>query len=194
MQRRTGGLRGRARGATMEAALGCALMAGAIVVQGCGEEKSASRQAALVTPVAETPAVSPAEAVKPMVAPSNTGPEKRGEDGALPPDVKVTVADTLVTPGEPIAIVVRGTADVSRLELKDDFGDVLPFVRDADGRTWRVTYRVPLRPSHDRWGLSVTAHNESDRWRRVWVFLHAEDGVGQEAAGTGPDSTRTLAK
>jgi len=125
-----------------------------------------------------------------MVASPST--EKGGEGGTLPPDVKVTVADTLVTPGEPIAIVVRGTADVSRLELKDDFGDVLPFERDADGRTWRATYRVPLRPSHERWGLSVTAHNDSARWRRVWVFLHAQDGVGQETVV--PDSSRTLGK
>ncbi len=193
MQRRTGGLREGVRGATT-AALGCALVTGAIMLQGCGQQNGSSRQAALVPPATETPAAAsvatPAEAVKPMVASTSTGTS--GEGGALPPDVEVTVADTLVTPGEPIAIVVRGTADVSRLELKDDYGDVLPFVRDADGRTWRVTYRVPLRPSHERWGLSVTAHNDSDRWRRVWVFLHAQDGAGEETVV--PDSTRTPGK
>ena len=193
MQRRTGELWERARAAAT-AALGCALLAGAIVVQGCGQKSGSGRQAALAAPAAETPAsapaVTPAEAVKPMVA--SPGALEAGAVGALPPDLKITVADTLVTPGEPVAIVVRGTADVSRLELKDDFGVVLPFTRDADGRTWRVSYRVPLRPSHERWGVSVTAHNESDRWRRVWVFLHARYGEGEETVV--PDTTRRPTK
>jgi len=49
-------------------------------------------------------------------------------------------------------------------------------VRDEVGNTWRVGYRVPLRPGTDRLGLSVTAKNESHRWRRVWLFLQVNDG------------------
>jgi hypothetical protein len=39
---------------------------------------------------------------------------------------------------------------------------------------WRVSYRVPLRPKQERLGLSVTAQNDLNRWRRVWIFLHVQ--------------------
>jgi hypothetical protein len=87
---------------------------------------------------------------------------------------------------------VRTTSDATRVELKTESGDVIPFVRDAGSPSWRATYRVPLKPMHERWGLSVTARNGSDRWRRVWVFVRALDGGEVESAGA--DSSRTLVK
>ena len=97
MQRRTGELRERACAAATSA-LGCALLAGAIVVQGCGQKSGSGRQAALAAPAAGTPASAPAvtsaEAVKPMVA--SPGTLEAGAVGVLPPDLKITVADTLV--------------------------------------------------------------------------------------------------
>jgi hypothetical protein len=47
---------------------------------------------------------------------------------------------------------------------------------------WRAQDRVPLHPRHERFGVSVTARNDADRWRRVWVFLN----VGA------PDSSATV--
>ena len=108
---------------------------------------------------------------------------------SVPPDVVVAVSDTFVTAGQPIEVKVEGTPDVTEMALSDGHGDALPMVKDSSGNVWRVNYRVPLRPGTDRLGLSVTAKNESNRWRRVWLFLQIEDGKQQAQAETPGDST-----
>ena len=51
--------------------------------------------------------------------------------------------------------------------LWDGIHDRQAFAYDSTNSLWRATYRVPLKPSFERVGLSVTAQNESNRWRRV---------------------------
>ena len=98
---------------------------------------------------------------------------------SLPPDLVAAVSDTFVTAGQPVEVVVQGTPDVAEMALSDGRGDPLPMVRDSLDNTWRVDYRVPLRPRQSRIGLSVTAKNEQQKWARVWLFLTVDDGRQQ---------------
>jgi hypothetical protein len=98
---------------------------------------------------------------------------------SLPPDLVVAASDTFVTAGQPVEVVVQGTPDVVEMALSDGRGDPLPMVRDTLDNTWRVDYRVPLRPRQNRIGLSVTAKNEQQKWARVWMFLTVDDGRQQ---------------
>jgi hypothetical protein len=95
---------------------------------------------------------------------------------SVPPDVIAAVSDTDVTPGQPVEVTVEATPDVTEMALADGLGDAIPMVRDSSGLTWRANYRVPLRPRSERLGLSVTAKNQDQRWRRVWLFLEVGDG------------------
>jgi hypothetical protein len=108
----------------------------------------------------------------------------------LPPDLSLAVTDTLVTPGQVVDVLVQGTPDVSSVALSDGRDEPMPFVRDAGTNTWRAQYRVPLHPRHERFGVSVTARTDADRWRRVWVFLHvaSPDDGGDEEPMDNPDS------
>ena len=54
---------------------------------------------------------------------------------------------------------------------------------DTDAKAWRVHYRVPLKTHIDRLGLSITAANGTNRWKRVWVFLDIAGGVPAESDG-----------
>ena len=103
------------------------------------------------------------------------------EDGIryLAPDLVPVVSDTFVTAGQGIEVSVKATSDVTEMALSDGRGDPLPMVRDSSGDTWRVDYRVPLRPSQNRIGLSVTAKNDGKKWARRWVFLTVDDGKQQ---------------
>ena len=74
------------------------------------------------------------------------------------------------------------------MALSDGRGDALPMVKDSTGNVWRVNYRVPLRPKTDRLGLAVTAKNEGNRWRRVWMFLRINDGTQQVETETPAES------
>ena len=107
----------------------------------------------------------------------------------VPPDAVVAVSDTFVTAGQPIEVKVEGTPDVTEMALSDGHGDALPMVKDSSSNVWRVNYRVPLRPRSDRLGLSVTAQNDSHRWRRVWVFLQVNDGKQEVQTETPSDTT-----
>lgn len=108
---------------------------------------------------------------------------------SVPPDVVVAASDTFVTAGQPIEVQVQGTDDITEMALSDGRGDALPMVRDSSTNVWRVNYRVPLRPRTDRLGLAVTAKNDSNRWRRVWLFLQVDDGKQQVETET-PDETK----
>jgi hypothetical protein len=104
---------------------------------------------------------------------------------SLPPDVAVTVADTLVYPGGSVEITAAASSDVVGVTLWDGVGRKQPFVYDEETDTWKVFYRVPMKASTDRVALSVTARNAPQRWRRVWLFLN----VQHEAAAVQPDSS-----
>lgn len=162
-----------------------------VLLTGCGREvgvakstETASAARSTVPAEAAQAAVSPAVAVK---APLVSGTEEE----SLPPDLEIAPVDTLVSPGEPIEIVVRSTSDVTRVALYDGSGEKQALVREPGGDLWRVTYRVPLRPRHERWGLSVTATTEARRWRRVWVFLSVREATSGLAAK--PDTSATTA-
>ena len=106
---------------------------------------------------------------------------------SLPPDLVAAVSDTFVTAGQPVEVKVQGTPDVVEMALSDGRGDPLPMVRDSLDNTWRVDYRVPLKPKQNRLGLSVTAKNEQKKWARVWLFLTVDDGKQQVESQ--PDTT-----
>ena len=122
-------------------------------------------------------------ASSPLSAPVGT---VNGEH-SLPPDLVAAASDTFVTAGQPIEVTVQGTPDVAEMALSDGRGDPLPMVRDSSDDTWRVDYRVPLRPKQNRIGLSVTAKNDQRKWARVWLFLTVDDGKQQVESE--PDTT-----
>jgi len=144
MRSERGVLGSRARAWT---AFGSALaMTCAVLLTGCGRDAGVAKSTETASEVASNaPAagavVSPAAVVK---APLVTGTEPRSGE-SLPPDIEVAPLDTLVSPGEPVEIVVRSTSDVARVALSDGSGEKQALVRDAGGDLWRVTYRVPLR-------------------------------------------------
>ena len=164
-------------------------LAAAVPLTGCG---SHGESRAPSQPEAQASVAAPAEQGSPVSkAPGmSQGNASAGEPSAthpdsMPPDLAVSVGDTLVTPGETVELTARGTPDVVEVTLWDGVHERLAFTRDAQGNTWRVQYRVPLRLTSERLGLSVTAKNEAGRWRRVWVFLSPRDG----ATETHADST-----
>lgn len=171
-----------------------ALVAMCMLLDGCGsQQKSNTAQ----NRVQSQPEVATAVvASNPSTVPAESGfetsqPGTLNEDpGLAPPDVVAAVSDTFVTAGQAVEIKVQGTSDVTEMALSDGRGDAIPMVKDASGDVWRVGYRVPLRPSSDRVGLSVTAKNQAQRWRRVWLFLQVDDGKQQvENTVPAPDTT-----
>jgi hypothetical protein len=157
--------------------LSALLGAAALVIAGCGQnaaDRAPAESHAQVETSTPQPAVAAVPASQEAPASGAMMTEGTGAADGLPPEIAASVTDTLVVPGQPVEIEVEATSDVSQIALSDGRGDPLPFVRDSTGNAWRVGYRVPLRPREDRLGLSVTAHNQSNRWRRVWVFLHVQ--------------------
>lgn len=170
-----------------------ALVAMCMLLEGCGHGSKSTAQSNAVetqpevstTVVASNPVGVPAEGGSETTQPQG---EFTGDPGLAPPDVVAAVSDTFVTAGQAVEIKVQGTSDVTEMALSDGRGDAIPMVKDASGDVWRVGYRVPLRPSSDRVGLSVTAKNQAQRWRRVWLFLQVDDGK-QQVETTVPDTT-----
>lgn len=156
-----------------------------VVLSGCGQRSESRAQAdvsaqpAVTTGAATQAQVASTDAV-PAAAPGGLSVADRAVLEGLPPDLSVSVADTLVAPGETVEFTVEGTEDVSQVALSDGRDEPTPFVRDAGTNLWRAQYRVPLHPRSERFGVSVTARNDADRWRRVWVFLHVETQAGDE--------------
>ena len=177
------------------AATAIVLVATATLLESCGSDSSSIKPASS----SHEPTVAPQQ----NVVASTDGlrgvvggvPEIESSDElrSVPPDAVVAVSDTFVTAGQPIVVTVQGTSDVTEMALSDGRGDALPMVRDSTSDTWRVNYRVPLRPKTDRLGLAVTATNDSHRWRRVWVFLQIDDGKQKLETETS-DSTNTAQK
>jgi hypothetical protein len=158
----------------------------AFLALGCGEQK----QAAIET------GASPAAAVEQMssavVAAAGTATPEAGAVGegtgtntaeSLPPDVTAFAPDSAVVPGTIVEITAQASTDATSMTLTDRLGQKYPFLYDTDAKAWRVQYRVPLRTHIDRLGLSVTATNGANRWKRVWVFLSIQGGVPAESDG-----------
>jgi len=179
------------------AALFVAAIAAGLVLSGCGGSGDSGTRTETSAQVEGQETVTHAQVASAVAAPAPAPAGLSAEDMAsresLPPDLEVTVEDTLVVPGEVVDFVVEGTDDVSQIALSDGRDEPLPFVRDQGTNQWRVQYRVPLRPKHDRLGVSVTAKNELGRWRRVWVFLHIEQADSTEECQIPADNPDQLA-
>ena len=161
-----------------------AVVAG-VVLSGCGQRSASSAQAnSPAQSMGPAAGVAQAQVASTTAVPASASGGLSADDRAvlegLPPDLSVSVADTLVAPGEVIEFVVEGTDDVSMVALADGRDDPLPFVRDEGTNTWRAQYRVPLRPKSERFAVSVTARTDAERWRRVWVFLHVQPAGAEE--------------
>ncbi len=172
-----------------------ALVAMCMLLEGCGHSQKSSTQASraqsqpevATAVVASNPGAVPVESGFETSQPQG---EFTGDPGLAPPDVVAAVSDTFVTAGQAVEVKVEGTSDVTEMALSDGRGDSIPMVKDESGSTWRVGYRVPLRPGTDRLGLAVTAKNQAQRWRRVWLFLQVDDGKQQvETAVPAMDTT-----
>jgi hypothetical protein len=142
-----------------------------IVLSGCGRTEPLADQAA--TPASEPAAVAAVQSGEAGGSYSlgSTSGVAEGA-GAAVPDLDATVTQSVVLPGDTVEIVARATADAVSVSLWDGYGDRRPLTYGETTNLWRGEYRVPLRASWDRLGLSVTARNEANRWRRVWVFLN----------------------
>ncbi|TMQ60195.1 MAG: hypothetical protein E6K76_02390 [Candidatus Eisenbacteria bacterium] len=160
----------------------------AFLALGCGEHKeqaSVAADAGQTTAGQETPK---------MVAASATGattPEAgalaEGDATALadslPPDVTVFAPDSLVVPGSVVEITAQASPDVTAMTLTDRLGQKHGFLYDAGAKAWRVYYRIPIRTDSEQLGLSVTATNGANRWKRVWVFLKIQGAEVKESEG-----------
>ena len=156
----------------------------AFLALGCGQQKE---QAAVGTGVSATDQT--AQAV--IASASTPTPEaglareglQAGSVDSLPPDVTAFAPDTLIVPGAVVEITAQGSTDVTSMTLTDGIGHKYPMLYDTDAKAFRVHYRVPLKTHIDRLGLSITATNGTNRWKRVWVFLKIEGGVPMESDG-----------
>lgn len=180
------GLAGIARGAFTLSAMALVLLA-----IGCGRHRSQQSSASSSSDVVADKPASGYDAV-PVSGTVETAPQADSKDdgeyatsaNALPPEVAASAAVTTVTPGHVVQITAEGSTDVMEVTLTDDLGQKRPFAYDPATQDWRVFYRVPLKVSSNRLGLSVTAKNGADRWRRVWLFLDLQ----RDEIGVSPDS------
>jgi hypothetical protein len=157
----------------------------AFLTLGCGEQNEKATVETSATPAAAVQRITPAVVAATAASTPESGIHQGEEGGAteLPPDVTAMVPDTLITPGNVVEITAQASTDATGLMLTDRLGHKYPFVYDMEAKAWRVQYRVPLTTTIDRLGLSVTATNGSNRFKRVWVFLKIEGGVPQESDG-----------
>lgn len=161
------------------AAVFVVVVAGGVLMASCGNQGDSSTHAISSGQVSSLDAGQNTSVASAIATPPPAQGGLSAADSAvlegLPPDLSVSVPDTLVKPGQAVEFTVEGTTDVAQVELSDGRDEPMPFVRDRGTDTWRTQYRVPLHPRSERFGISVTARTEASRWRRVWVFLH----VGQ---------------
>lgn len=153
----------------LAAAVGCGNRDSSSVAQSQdGSETSA--QVASTTPAAPQGAVAES---RPVVDESMANEYVATPDG-LPPEISVSAATTQVIPGGVVQVTAQGSDDVEEVVMWDGIGKKQPLLYDEGLKVWRGFYRVPIRPTTDRLGLSMTATNATHRWRRVWLFLNVE--------------------
>jgi hypothetical protein len=164
------------------AGLGIALLAVPVAVTlavfGCGNDggdTTAASTAGSEEHVVRSAGVAAAPATA-VTATQVAGPDPAGvglvsANEAPSPDVTASVQDSTVQPGHAIDVMAIATDDVRQVVLWDGIHDRQAFAFDSTAGVWRASYRMPLKA--ERVGLSVTAFNTRDRWRRVWVFVNA---------------------
>ena len=172
--------------------------AAVLLLSGCGGDRGRKKVASR-TPA---PAIETSSPVAGSAMPASAGPvtpdatlavsqgstsNPAGE--GLPPEIAIGELETRVTPGQVVEVTVYGTPDVTEMSLWDGRGDRVAMLHDEARDVWTAKYRVPIRSREDRIGLSVTARNESSRWRRVWLFLHLGDGAVQKESEAAADSS-----
>ena len=157
----------------------------AFLALGCGEQKERASIETSATPAAAMRQATPAAVASTGSATETIVKEEPGTSKeTLPPDVTAAAPDSLVTPGDVIEITAQASTDAQSVMLMDRLGHRYPFTYDVDAKAWRVQFRVPLDTTIDRLGLSVTATNGANRFKRVWVFLNIEGGVATESEGS----------
>jgi hypothetical protein len=162
-----------------------------VAVIGCGgsqEERSSTNAGATEASSGEQ---SGAMVVATLPVPANPATETEAETvpsaDSLPPDVVASVASQVVVPGEAVEILAMGSPDVREVILADGIGRTQSFVYDLEAKAWRTFYRMPMTLHGEKLGLSVTAKNDGNRWRRVWLFLRTEpEGVPPDSGSTQP--------
>ena len=165
-----------------------ALVATIGLAEGCAHDRTrVSNEVSGSSAATQQATVASAEGMTVGASSPYTAPATLGGERSVPPDLEAAVSDTFVTAGQPIEVVVQGTSDITEMALADGRGDPIPMVRDSSDDTWRVDYRVPLKPKQNRLGLSVTAKNEHGKWARRWLFLTVDDG--RQQVETVPDTT-----
>ncbi len=175
------------------AALGLTLVVASLAVGllaiGCGKqegetaatEATATKASAPGNAATATNAVAPATSLTEATPPNADVPARAD---SLPPDIAASASEEFVAPGDIVEITAEGTTDVAEVTLTDARGKTQPLVYDASMGIWKTHYRVPLRTTTDRLGLSLTAKNGFNCWRRVWVFLNIQKlGAGADSTG-----------
>jgi len=180
------------------ARLGLVLIAVVMMAVGCGRRNgrevsggSVSDGASVAAQTGDATRLEPVGAVSVEAASAPSAAEATEFGGSLaaasvdslPPDLVVSITDLSVRPGEIIEITADGSSDVVEITLSDGIRTTQPLVYDSAATLWRIFYRVPMGTTANRIGLSLTAKNAHNRWRRVWVFPKIQR---QEAQ---PDST-----
>lgn len=176
------------------AALGLTLVAASLTVGlltiGCGKQGAETAATEAVT-TQETPAGNAAAAASapapaaPVEEATPAGEEQAAQETVLPPDIAGSVSEDFVAPGDVVEITAEGTTDVTEVMLTDARGKTQPLTYDESLGMWKTLYRVPLRTATDRLGLSITAKNSTQGWRRVWVFVNLQKlGAGADSSGS----------
>jgi hypothetical protein len=156
----------------------------AFLALGCGEQKQAAVETSETHEAAvERPTATAAVAASVPTPEAEPITEGNATNDTLPPDVTASATDSLVAPGTVVTITAQGSTDVTSMILMDRLGQKTPMRYDVDVKAWTAQYRVPLTTHIDRLGLSITATNGQNRWKRVWVFLGIQGGVPEEGDG-----------
>ena len=177
-------MKGNRIGTEQLAAIGMTLVVASVVVGflaiGCGREQAetsakpavATKSSTQTNALASTNGATPAAGIADQTPPADEATATTAANiDSLPPDILASAPDNLVLPGDIVEIKAQGTVDVTEMTLTDARGKTQPLVYDAAAAIWRAQYRVPLHTATERVGLSLTAKNGFNQWRRVWVFL-----------------------
>lgn len=149
----------------MVALVGCGGSQGERSSAGAVEGNTGGQSGAMVVATLPVPATNPVSENEAETVPSAD---------SLPPDIVASVENSVVVPGEAVEIMAMGSPDVREVILADGIGKTQSFVYDLEAKAWRTFYRVPMKIRGEKLGLSVTAKNDGNRWRRVWLFLRTE--------------------
>jgi hypothetical protein len=188
----------RGLGRSTWTALAAASAAVLFLVVGCGQQEDQTASTGAGTPqaavaeqapraAAAVAASAPAPAAPEAATPAPATEEERSDTisiDAVPPAVSAVLSHVEAEPGEIIEVSAKGSSDVAEITLADGMEKPEPMTYDSTSGLWRTYYRVPLKVTTDRIGLSLTARNGLDRWRRVWVFVTVRGDESQQADST----------